>query len=541
LPDSVRGLTLHPAWEKREGPIFLVEGASDSLAMAAMGLCSIGRPSNSGGIDLLEASLKNHADRPVIVVGELDAKSSGDWPGRDGAIKIAQQLAARLGRDVSWAISPAGSKDVRAWVTAKNLCRADDWADAGKELCRLLKASAKVARKTELTGFQWEPIDSAAFAATDYRQRWLVERVFVALQPGIMGGPQKSLKTGTALDLGISLASATKFLGRFNVCQRMRVAILSGESGGFVLKETANRICQAKGIELADLADYLHWQFALPQLSNADHLEALKQGLRDAGIEVMLFDPLYLALLAGQGPNGVRAEDLFGMGPLLLAVCKACLDVGCTPILLHHTRKRAGAEHQPLELTDLAMAGVAEFARQWILISRKEQYEPGTGTHKLWMSVGGSAGQSGLWAVSIDEGVIDEHFDGRKWEVTVVTAGEEREAQQDAKQEHRSEKQREQDKADDLKVTTVLDKHDKKRDGISMERVKDLSGLSRGRLARAIDRLCDDGLTEELTVQVKVGNGAPRGAKGLRRKPISDGDEHHAPNDEHHAPEDVGG
>jgi hypothetical protein len=63
--------------------------------------------------------------------------------------------------------------------------------------------------------------------------------------------------------------------------------------------------------------------------------------------------------------------------------------------------------------------------RQWWLIGRREPYEPGTGSHKLWLSIGGSAGHSALWAVNVEEGVAGEL---RRWEVSLSSPSDAREA-----------------------------------------------------------------------------------------------------------------
>jgi hypothetical protein len=78
------------------------------------------------------------------------------------------------------------------------------------------------------------------------------------------------------------------------------------------------------------------------------------------------------------------------MEPWLLTFSDACREAGVTPIVVHHARKTLAAPYAPLELSDLAFAGVAELACAWLLLSWRERFEPGVGLHKLWLAVGES-------------------------------------------------------------------------------------------------------------------------------------------------------
>jgi hypothetical protein len=63
-----------------------------------------------GGLEPLAELLKDVApDRQIIVLGDLHANDRGQWPGKDGAVKIATALAEKLGRSVSWAMTPGGA------------------------------------------------------------------------------------------------------------------------------------------------------------------------------------------------------------------------------------------------------------------------------------------------------------------------------------------------------------------------------------------------------------------------------------------------
>lgn len=112
-----RGLTYSGDWAEPTGPVLIVEGGSDTAAAITLGLSGIGRPSCTGGAEHLVELLRTlPADRDLIVLGEFDPKPDGSWPGRDGAISIARQLAERLRRPVKWALPPDGAKDLRAWL-----------------------------------------------------------------------------------------------------------------------------------------------------------------------------------------------------------------------------------------------------------------------------------------------------------------------------------------------------------------------------------------------------------------------------------------
>jgi hypothetical protein len=82
--------------------------------------------------------------RPIVVVGEIDHKRNGLWPGKDGALQVATELAGRGGRPVSWVL-PDGAKDVRAWALAHapDPTCLDEWHALGEALQTDLLANAR--------------------------------------------------------------------------------------------------------------------------------------------------------------------------------------------------------------------------------------------------------------------------------------------------------------------------------------------------------------------------------------------------------------
>lgn len=270
-------------------------------------------------------------------------------------------------------------------------------------------------------GFKLNLISSREFAAADYRQKFLIRHVLTAQQPCIVGGPQKGMKTGVMIEMAVSLGSATPFLGRedFAVKEAVNVIVISGESGPATLQETARRICFEHKVELPDCK--IWWEERLPKIANPEHRDALRAAIRECDAKVCFLDPAYLCLLSGD-TQGRQASNVFDMGSVLQGLADVGRDTGCGIVLAHHTRKNPAEKFAIPDLTELAYAGFGEFARQWLLLNRRSEYEPGR--HELWLSIGGSAGHSSCWSLDIDEGVPDEFFNGRYWHTTVRSATE---------------------------------------------------------------------------------------------------------------------
>jgi hypothetical protein len=359
-----------------------------------------------------------------------------------------------------------------------------------------------------------EFLTDASFAAADFRPAWLVRRLLVRGQPAVIGGPKKSLKTSLLVDLALSLGTGGRFLGTFPVERRVQVAVLSGESGGWTLQETRRRVAAAKG--MTGPADVV-WGLKLPQLADAAQVEALAEQVEHYGVEVLVLDPLYLCLLAGVPANELSASNLYQVGPLFAVVARVLLSVGCTPILVHHYKLSRADHYAEPQLEDLAFAGIQEFVRQWLLLGRREKYQPGTGVHRLWLSAGGSVGHGGLWTVDVDEGVLLDDFTGRKWEVEVAPAGDVRQHEQDRKDAEKKQKQERQQRDDEAKLLGTLDRLDPDRRGYGVERLGAAAGLSWRAVQGAVARLVADSVLLETTVRVPTGKGAMLTAKGVCR------------------------
>ncbi len=177
--------------------------------------------------------------------------------------------------------------------------------------------------------------------------QYAVNEVLAVGQPCIIGGSKKTLKTTLALDLAVSLATGSKFLGEFDVLQKGRVGFISAESGEATIRETASRICRQKGYLLSSV-DIL-FVFQVIKLSRAADLAGLRTFITQQEIKNLFIDPAYLLLFAGDS-NGRQASNLFDVGQSALAINRDRTGNGCTITLLHHANKSAGRDGSSIGL-----------------------------------------------------------------------------------------------------------------------------------------------------------------------------------------------
>ena len=307
-----------------------------------------------------------------------------------------------------------------------------------------------------MPGRQSEPVDSdrfeirrlssAEFDAGDFTTSYLVENVLAEGQPLVIAAQLKTMKTTLAVALAIALALGRSFLGNFWVREAVNVLLLSGESGLSTLQSAGRRIAASYGLALSDVGR-LYWSTDLPRLGTFEHLEALREAITRDEIAVLICDPLYFML------PGADAGNLMIVGGYLRTLSALCDELGVTLVVVHHIRKTGiDNKHEPAELSHISWSGTAEWARQWLLLSRRRDYVPGTGEHRLWMVTGGSAGHSGLHALDIFESVGD----ARTWRVDVLSADEAREDERDAKAKAKEAKRLEQLEKDKAAILDIV-------------------------------------------------------------------------------------
>jgi hypothetical protein len=324
--------------------------------------------------------------------------------------------------------------------------------------------------------------------------RYLIPGLVAEAEHFVIGGRTKGLKTNTALDMMISLASGQPFLGHFPVTAACPVAFISGESGRKSLQRRAATMAGVRKATIPD--DNFFIGFDLPKLSILSHLDAIQKAIEEFGIKLLCVDPAYLATLTSG--NADKASNQFAMGLILEPFGKIGVATGCTMALVHHARKASRAEQfQPMTREDLSQSGFDAWMRQWLLLSRRSPFR--NGVHELHMEAGGSAGHFGQWAVTVDEG---DDTRGRQWTVTVIEADEARanavQAAQDAKAERLD--------VDISVVRSIFERGGNK--PLSRNAIRVQTSFNPPRLARVIQAMLDSGVLED--AQFSVSGQKPR-------------------------------
>jgi hypothetical protein len=274
----------------------------------------------------------------------------------------------------------------------------------------------ETATRTVKPAWGFTPIQVDDLIAMKLEVEFLVEGLFVDKEPLFFGGVAKSFKTSTAADLAVSLASGSPFLGRFQIFDQKVVAFFTSEIGIKPACQLFTRLARAKDLETIgsnrgnlDIIDRVP-SFRQSE-SNARALLGLRAYLKECRVDVAVFDPLYLAM------GGVSISDVNEVAETLNRITSLCREADVWPIFCHHSRKTV-EQGRPMQITELTGAGIAEYARQWFLLSHATPFERGHAS--LYVRAGSSAGGDGnVWRLEVDEGTHERPSD-RQWNVSIT-------------------------------------------------------------------------------------------------------------------------
>jgi hypothetical protein len=181
-------------------------------------------------------------------------------------------------------------------------------------------------------------------------RRWLVRGIWPAGAYGVHGAEMKAQKTWNALDLAVSVASGTAWLGAIPVDDHGPVLIFAGEGGKASIVRRLRAVCASRGLFAEKLPIIVCVR--APHLSDETHLAAFAAQLERVRSKLVILDPLYLSARGG------KLGDLYAMGEMLERAQHLCDEASTSLIAVTHYNRREGSG--PLRFTG---AGPAEWGR----------------------------------------------------------------------------------------------------------------------------------------------------------------------------------
>ncbi|MCC9607874.1 AAA family ATPase [Blastopirellula sp. JC732] len=236
-------------------------------------------------------------------------------------------------------------------------------------------------------GSSFRTLTTEELFAEQQPREWLLSNFLTRNEPAVLVGPSKTLKSSLAVDLCAALASGGKFLNHFAAEKPLRVGFACSSNQQQTLTDLAQRWGEAR--KETPSRNNLMWLLTTDDPADPETLGKLRDWITKHELEVVVIDAIHLS------STGKRKQ-----AEALQTLAQCCLDYGATPILCIQTRK----EMKPGKLEASILAGSLDFAQQWLLVNRRQSYSPGSGEHRLWLTLGGYAGQGGEWGVDVEEG-----------------------------------------------------------------------------------------------------------------------------------------
>ena len=180
------------------------------------------------------------------------------------------------------------------------------------------------------------PVTAAhQLADHDLQQRWLVTGLWADEAVGIIGGEPKCCKSFLALDLAVSVASATACLRRFSVTQPGRVLLYAAEDASHVVRRRLEGICAAADVHLQDIDIQVITATSL-RLDLAADRDDLQHTVAQLRPRLLVLDP-FVRL------HRIDENSSAEVAPLLayLRELQRCHHMAVA--VVHHAKKAAGA------------------------------------------------------------------------------------------------------------------------------------------------------------------------------------------------------
>lgn len=185
--------------------------------------------------------------------------------------------------------------------------------------------------------------------------RWLVDRVWLQAGTGMLAGMPKTGKTWVAIDMAVSVASGTPFLGKYPT-QQGPVVIYSPEGPDEELDERIHQVAVRRGLDENDLPLHIidsHQLFLNSTLDQQD-IRLMAEKVQPV---LTIFDPLVECFNGNENHN----EEVNLMARFLTKLAKEA----STAIMLTHHMQKSGKQIR-------GASALEAFGDSYIYISRSK-------------------------------------------------------------------------------------------------------------------------------------------------------------------------
>ena len=172
-----------------------------------------------------------------------------------------------------------------------------------------------------------------AIEAEPAAAEWLVQDLWGAAAVGVIGGAPKSCKSTLALDLAVSVASATPCLGRFEVHAPGPVLVYLAEDALPRIRDRVEQLCRHRTLSLSGLPLYVVTAPSV-RLDLERDRDALQQTLSSLRPALLILDPLVRLHRLDEN----SASDVSGLLGFLREINRR---FQLAVVLVHHMAKRS--------------------------------------------------------------------------------------------------------------------------------------------------------------------------------------------------------
>lgn len=164
---------------------------------------------------------------------------------------------------------------------------------------------------------------------------WLVQQLWARAAVGILGGSPKSCKSWLALDLAVSVASATPAVGRFPVDDSGAVVLFMAEDSAALVKQRVAGLCAQRALQLHTLPLHLITEPVL-RIDRIRDQQRLQHTLCALRPRMLVLDPFVRIQRIDENDAGQVAAVLGFLRQLQRSLDLAVL-------VVHHARKNGSA------------------------------------------------------------------------------------------------------------------------------------------------------------------------------------------------------